>query len=107
MHFYGDCGLAAVSIQADQSQACDLWPADGVRDWPGRRGNPYRSGWAGAGGGAVSLGPKRGGQFLPRVGMEVIVQFLEGDPDQPLIVGTVYNADNMPPVPLPDNKTMS
>src|SRR5258706_941366 len=45
--------------------------------------------------------------FLPRIGQEVIVTFLEGDPDQPLIIGTVYNAENMPPYKLPDNKTQS
>ncbi|MGE0119194.1 MAG: type VI secretion system tip protein TssI/VgrG [Dongiaceae bacterium] len=52
-------------------------------------------------------GKKWGTQFLPRVGMEVVVDFLEGDPDRPLIVGCVYNADNMPPYPLPGNKTQS
>jgi type VI secretion system secreted protein VgrG len=50
---------------------------------------------------------KWGGVYLPRVGMEVIVSFLEGDPDQPLVTGCVYNADTMPPYGLPDNKTMS
>ena len=48
-----------------------------------------------------------GVQFIPRIGMEVIVDFLEGDPDRPVIVGTVYNADNMPPYKLTDNKTQS
>ncbi len=52
-------------------------------------------------------GKKWGTQFLPRVGMEVIVEFLEGDPDRPLIVGCVYNADYMPPYALPANKTQS
>ena len=41
-----------------------------------------------------------GVQFIPRIGMEVVVDFLEGDPDRPVIVGTVYNADNMPPYTL-------
>ncbi|MPY87894.1 MAG: type VI secretion system tip protein VgrG [Luteitalea sp.] len=44
--------------------------------------------WAGKGWGSVST---------PRIGHEVIVDFLEGDPDQPIIMGSVYNADNMPP----------
>jgi type VI secretion system secreted protein VgrG len=52
-------------------------------------------------------GKKWGTMFIPRIGMEVLVDFLEGDPDQPIIVGCVYNADNMPPYTLPDNKTRS
>ncbi len=48
-----------------------------------------------------------GGQFIPRVGQEVVVEFLEGDPDQPLVVGTVYNKDYRYPYALPDNKTLS
>jgi type VI secretion system secreted protein VgrG len=45
--------------------------------------------------------------FIPRIGQEVVIDFLEGDPDQPIIVGSVYNADMMPPYPLPDEKTKS
>lgn len=45
--------------------------------------------------------------MVPRIGQEVVVDFLEGDPDAPLIVGAVYNAENMPPYALPDNKTIS
>jgi len=44
---------------------------------------------------------------IPRIGQEVIVAFEEGDPDQPIIVGSVYNSDQMPPHELPANKTRS
>jgi type VI secretion system secreted protein VgrG len=43
----------------------------------------------------------------PRIGQEVIVEFLEGDPDRPIVTGRVYNTDSMPPYALPDNKTQS
>ena len=52
-------------------------------------------------------GPQWGTIFLPRVGHEVIVDFIDGDPDQPLITGSLYNAQNMPPYPLPDKYTQS
>jgi type VI secretion system secreted protein VgrG len=52
-------------------------------------------------------GNKWGVIFLPRVGQEVIVDFLEGDPDQPIITGSVYNNDQMPPYALDANKTQS
>jgi type VI secretion system secreted protein VgrG len=48
-----------------------------------------------------------GTQFIPRVGMEVVVAYEEGDPDFPLVVGAVYNGDNKHPYKLPDNKTQS
>jgi type VI secretion system secreted protein VgrG len=47
--------------------------------------------------GQLAAGRRWGTSFWPRIGQEVIVDFLEGDPDQPIIVGTVYNADQMPP----------
>jgi type VI secretion system secreted protein VgrG len=54
--------------------------------------------WAGKSFGAI---------HIPRIGQEVIVDFLEGDPDQPLITGRVYNAEQMPPWDLPGNMTQS
>lgn len=54
--------------------------------------------WAGNSWGAI---------FTPRIGQEVLVSFVEGDPDRPIIVGRVYNNDNMPPYSLPGNATQS
>ncbi|MDD7973804.1 type VI secretion system Vgr family protein [Roseinatronobacter alkalisoli] len=48
-----------------------------------------------------------GGMVIPRVGMEVVVEFLDGDPDQPLVTGCVYNGRNKVPYDLPANKTRS
>ena len=54
--------------------------------------------WAGKGWGMIAI---------PRIGQEVIVEFLEGDPDRPIITGRVYNADQMPPYALPGNMTQT
>lgn len=54
--------------------------------------------WAGNGYGTL---------FIPRIGMEVVVDFLEGDPDQPIVTGCVYNGVNRPPQPLPQFATRS
>ncbi len=74
------------------------WDREGKKDassscWV-RVGTP----WAGKNWGMI---------HIPRIGQEVIVAFLEGDPDQPIIVGSVYNFENMPPYVLPDYMTMS
>jgi type VI secretion system secreted protein VgrG len=50
-------------------------------------------------------GKNWGAMAIPRIGQEVVVSFQEGDPDQPLVVGSLYNADQMPPYTLPDEKT--
>ena len=54
--------------------------------------------WAGSGWGGV---------WIPRVDMEVVVEFLEGDPDRPLVTGCVYNGNNKPPISFPADKTQS
>jgi type VI secretion system secreted protein VgrG len=55
----------------------------------------------------IWAGKNWGWMTIPRIGQEVLVDFLEGDPDRPIIVGRVYNADQMPPWTLPDNQTQS
>lgn len=54
--------------------------------------------WAGRNWGSV---------HIPRIGHEVVVEFLEGDPDRPIVTGSVYNGQNKPPYDLPDNQTQS
>lgn len=74
------------------------WDRDGKSD---EKSSPWvrvMTTAAGAGFGHISL---------PRIGQEVVVQFLDGNCDRPLIIGSVYNAANMPPWELPANKTQS
>ncbi|MBK6530952.1 MAG: hypothetical protein IPF99_15465 [Deltaproteobacteria bacterium] len=91
-----------------------------------RRRDPHRR--PGPGAGALPLGPRAanetdtscwlpvtqpwagagwGTQFIPRVGMEVLVTFLGGDPDRPIVVGCLPSAAAPPPFALPENKTRS
>ncbi|WP_395665425.1 type VI secretion system Vgr family protein [Methylocella sp.] len=55
----------------------------------------------------VWAGKGWGGQAIPRIGQEVVVEFLEGDPDRPLVTGAVYNADYKHPYEMPADKTQS
>jgi type VI secretion system secreted protein VgrG len=55
----------------------------------------------------VWAGKNWGAMHIPRIGQEVVVDFLEGDPDRPIITGRVYNAAEMPPYDLPANQTQS
>ncbi|WP_028620464.1 type VI secretion system Vgr family protein [Pseudomonas sp. Ant30-3] len=52
-------------------------------------------------------GDRYGAIVIPRIGMEVLVTFLEGDPDQPLVTGCLYHKENLVPYDLPANKTRS
>ena len=74
------------------------WDREGTNDENSSCWIRVGTSWAGRNWGAIRI---------PRIGHEVIVDFLEGDPDQPIVVGSVYNADMMPPYELPENKTQS
>jgi type VI secretion system secreted protein VgrG len=74
------------------------WDRHGKRDEKSSCWVRVAQAWAGAQWGTV---------HVPRVGQEVIVSFLEGDPDQPIITGRVYNGANKPPYTLPANATQS
>ena len=74
------------------------WDRDGKNDANSSCWLRVASSWAGKQWGAVNI---------PRIGQEVIVDFIDGDPDSPIIVGSVYNPNTMPPYGLPDNKTQS
>ncbi|SAK89659.1 Rhs element Vgr protein [Caballeronia catudaia] len=75
-----------------------FWDRQGKRDENSSCWIRVSQPWAGKGFGAVAI---------PRMGQEVIVDFLEGDPDRPIITGRVYNAEQMPPYDLPANMTQS
>lgn len=74
------------------------WDREGKKDENSSCWIRVSQNWAGKNWGVV---------FNPRIGQEVIVDFLEGDPDRPIIVGRVYNAANMPPYELPGDQTRS
>jgi type VI secretion system secreted protein VgrG len=70
------------------------WDRESVQSCPVR----VAQSWAGKSWGAIQI---------PRIGQEVVVDFLEGDPDRPLVIGRVYNAEQMPPYTLPAGQTIS
>ena len=74
------------------------WDRDGKSDETSSCWVRVQQGWAGKGWGMM---------FVPRIGMEVVVSFLEGDPDRPLVTGCVYNGDAVPPYTLPADQTKS
>lgn len=67
--------------------------------------NADSSGWVRV---STAWGGKQwGAVHVPRIGQEVVVDFLEGNPDRPIIVGSVFNAEMMPPYKLPESRTQS
>jgi len=74
------------------------WDREGTFDEKSSAWVRVASTWAGSNFGFVAV---------PRIGQEVLVQFLDGNPDRPLITGRVYNQSNMPPWELPANKTQT
>ncbi|MGD2154635.1 MAG: type VI secretion system tip protein TssI/VgrG, partial [Gemmatimonadales bacterium] len=74
------------------------WDRDGKKDENSSCWVRVSTAWAGKGWGVIQI---------PRIGQEVIVDFLEGDPDLPIITGRVYNAEQMPPYELPGSQTQS
>jgi type VI secretion system secreted protein VgrG len=75
-----------------------FWDRKGAKDEKSSCRVRVSSTWAGKGWGFIQI---------PRIGQEVIVDFLEGDPDRPIITGRVYNAEQVPPYALPANHTQS
>jgi type VI secretion system secreted protein VgrG len=74
------------------------WDREGKRDEKSSCWIRVSQVWAGAGWGAM---------YIPRIDQEVIVDFIEGDPDRPIITGRVYHGTNKPPYTLPEDKTKS
>ncbi|MDP2032353.1 MAG: type VI secretion system tip protein TssI/VgrG [Polaromonas sp.] len=74
------------------------WDRLGVKDENSSCWVRVSQSWAGLGWGSL---------FLPRIGQEVVVSYVDGDPDRPLVTGCVYNAENTPPVTLPGMQTQS
>ena len=101
------CQTAVVTGPAGETIHCDQYGRVKVQFFWDRLGQAddntscwlrVASNWA---------GKRYGGVAIPRVGMEVLVGFLEGDPDQPLVTGCLYHSENRVPYELPQNKTRS
>ncbi|MBK8261210.1 MAG: type VI secretion system tip protein VgrG [Nannocystis sp.] len=94
-------GAGSEEVHTDQEGRVMVqfhWDRDGKKDEKSSCWVRVSQGWAGNGWGTM---------FLPRVGHEVLVDFIAGDPDRPIITGRVYHGKNELPYPLPDEKTKS
>jgi type VI secretion system secreted protein VgrG len=96
----GDANQGDIDVDADGRVLLEF-PWDGSGDGSGGRSQHrvhVASAWAGAGWGFIQH---------PRLGQEVLVEYLEGDPARPIVTGRVYNANNKAPYALPADKTQS
>jgi len=94
-------GAAGEEIQPDEHARIKVqfhWDREGKKDDKSSCWVRVAQSWGGPGFGAL---------FIPRIGQEVVVRFLEGNPDRPLVVGSVYNGSHPPPASLPGDKTQS
>lgn len=94
-------GPADLDIYADEFGRVKVqfpWDREGRSDDESSCWMRVSQGWAGSAYGMM---------HVPRIGQEVLVAFLDGNPDQPIVVGRVYNQKNPVPYPLPDDKTKS
>ena len=95
----GSGGTGEIDVDADARVLLQFpWDRGDGKDGKSKHRVHVASVWAGTGWGFVQL---------PRVGQEVLVEFLEGDPDRPIVTGRVYNSAHKPPYDLPANKTQA
>jgi type VI secretion system secreted protein VgrG len=94
----GPSGEEIYSDKYGRVKAQFHWDREGKRDENSSCWIRVSQNWA---------GKQWGAMFVPRIGQEVIVEFLEGDQDRPIITGRIYNAEQMPPYALPANQTQS
>jgi type VI secretion system secreted protein VgrG len=94
----GESGEEITTDQYGRIKVQFYWDRIGTNDQNSSCWIRVAQAWGGAG---------WGGMVIPRIGMEVVVEFLEGNPDRPLVTGIVYNATQTVPYPLPDKKVVT
>jgi len=95
----GSGGTGEIDVDAEGRVLLQFpWDRGDGKDGKSKHRVHVASVWSGTGWGFVQI---------PRVGQEVLVEFLEGDPDRPIVTGRVYNSAHKPPYDLPGNKTQT
>jgi type VI secretion system secreted protein VgrG len=94
----GDSGDEITTDQYGRIKVQFYWDRVGTKDQNSSCWIRVAQTWGGAGWGAI---------FIPRIGMEVVVTFIDGNPDRPLVTGVVYNATQTVPNTLPDKKVLT